>query len=100
MTIKELIDNDNELKYLVNATEEEDGSTTIQLTNVTQDFSFNVFTLGGLQDYYDNFDIDSEVYMWLEAKQNGVSGVPNVVELVEEEKTIEDTLYKLSKLAN
>lgn len=73
----------------------EDGLTEIRLTDVTQDFRFEVKSVGGIYDYWQGFDIEEEVLMWLEAKRNGTSGIPNVVDLVEEEKEIEKTLYDL-----
>ena len=64
-----------------------------------EDFSFavnknsiakNVFR------YAENFDIDAHVLMWLEAKRNGVSGVPGLVELVEDAQEIQKMLDGLS----
>ena len=43
-------------------------------------------------DLYDNYDIEENVYMWLEAKRNGTSGVPEVVDLVHNEEYKEKAL--------
>lgn len=43
-------------------------------------------------DYYEVFDIEEEVYLKLEAKRNGVRGVPDVVTLVHNEE------YKITAL--
>lgn len=39
-----------------------------------------------LYDWIMDFDINEDVYMWLEAKSNGVAGVPDVELLVESAK--------------
>lgn len=44
---------------------------------------------------YDYFDIDEHVEMWLEARQNGVAGVPSARELVEESEQIKADLDEL-----
>ena len=41
---------------------------------------------------YDDFDLDEHVEMWIEAKHNGVSGVPDVVTLVDDARDIDDML--------
>lgn len=43
-------------------------------------------------DCYERFDVEENVYMWLEAKRNGFSGVPGVVELVHNEEYKENAL--------
>lgn len=40
----------------------------------------------------DNFDIEDNVVMWLDAKRHGIGGVPNVVELVHNEEYKENAL--------
>lgn len=93
MTLAEYINN---LGMDVEAKTLEDGLTEIKFTNVEQDFTFCVQTSGGIYDYYDGFDIEEEVYNWLQAKEHGVEGIPYVTELVEEEQLIEDTLHDLA----
>ena len=44
---------------------------------------------------YNNFDIDDYVETWLEAKRNGVDGVPGAKALVENAEYIEEALFKL-----
>lgn len=44
---------------------------------------------------YNCFDVDEYVEMWLEAKRNGVGGVPGVKALVENAEYIEEALFKL-----
>ena len=52
------------------------------------------------QSIYDedfNFDVDEHVEMWVEAKHNGVCGVPRVVELVDDAREITAMLESLVK---
>lgn len=72
-----------------------------QFSPAGQDYSFVVF-YDALREIpekvfetWDNFDIDEEVALWLEAKRNGVSGVPSVVDLVKDQQDIEQMLYDL-----
>lgn len=48
-------------------------------------------------DLYDNYDVEENVYMWLEAKRNGTSGVPGVVDLVHNEEYKEKALRKFAE---
>lgn len=43
-------------------------------------------------DLYNDYNIEENVYMWLEAKRNGISGVPEVVDLVHNEEYKERAL--------
>lgn len=49
-----------------------------------------------LNNMYESFDLNDYVYMWLEAKQNGVGGVPGVEELVEAGKWLESEYDRLA----
>jgi hypothetical protein len=49
-----------------------------------------------LNDEYECFDVDEHVMDWLEAKRNGVSGVPGVRALVEDAEMIERKLDELA----
>lgn len=46
---------------------------------------------------YDCFDIEENVMLMLEAKANGFSGVPNVVDLVHNEEYKENALHEFSE---
>ena len=46
---------------------------------------------------YQDFDVDEHVAMWLEAKQNGTSGVPDARVLVKDAEWTEQFLLKLSE---
>ena len=47
------------------------------------------------RSWYECFDIDDHVRLWLEAKENGVAGVPDVVTLVDDARSIKTTLDKV-----
>lgn len=96
MTLADFINRIPEMRYDVVAQTNEDWSTTIKLINVEQDFSFTVNSAKEIEDYYEGYDIEEEVTNWLEAKRNGFRGVPGVLELVEECKTIDKTLKELA----
>lgn len=52
-------------------------------------------------ELYEGFDIEEETYVMLEAKRNGVSGVPDVVALVHNEEYKENALKEFAeKLRN
>lgn len=72
-----------------------------QYSPAGEDFSFYVFydaltdLAHELYTCWQDFDVDEHVKMWLDAKQNGVGGVPDVVTLVEDAKEIESMLEEL-----
>lgn len=47
--------------------------------------------------YADNFDIDEHIEMWIEAKRNGVAGVPSTRELVQDAYDIQAMLNELAE---
>lgn len=87
--------------------DDNDCITLSQYTPAGEDFSFEVeFHDGNMKDiyremyeYYQGFDVEDHVQMWLEAKSNGVSGVPGVVDLVEDAQEIDRMLEEVSDLA-
>ena len=50
-----------------------------------------------LESYYEDFDIDEHIEMWVEARKNGVSGVPSIRELVKDAEEIDAMILKLSQ---
>ena len=73
-----------------------------QYSPAGEDFSICVF-FNCIEDiprkvteYYEDFDIDEHIEMWIEAKRNGVSGVPSTRKLVEDAKDIDEMLENLS----
>lgn len=49
-----------------------------------------------ISEYSANFDTEEHIEMWIQAKQNGVGGVPNAKELVEDAEEIQNMLRELS----
>lgn len=71
-----------------------------QYTPANEDFSFEVSVDDIAHEVYvfmDDFDVDEHIAMWIKAKDNGVSGVPSVSELLEDARFIQKELKKLSE---
>ena len=51
----------------------------------------------GLESYYEDFDVDEHIEMWIEARRNGTAGVPSIRELVEDAEAIEAMILELSQ---
>lgn len=51
--------------------------------------------LGDLESYYEDFDIDEHVEMWIEARRNGISGIPPIRVLVKDAEDIDDMIFEL-----
>lgn len=71
----------------------EDFSMIIDFDSENQCGSFR----DSLESYYEDFDIDEHIEMWVEAKRNGVSGVPSIRELVDDAREIDTMILKLSQ---
>ena len=87
------IDDDNDVKEL-------------ELSNYSNLGEYLVYTINGttpkelaieIMDIYANFDVGSHVEFWVEAKMEGVKGVPSVKELIEDATEIEKMLKELSE---
>lgn len=63
--------------------------------NVTCDGSFSKFA-DAVTECYEDFDVDDHIEMWIEAKRNGVGGVPSTRQLVKDAEDIDDMLRQLS----
>lgn len=50
---------------------------------------------GAAYEEYQNFDEDDFITLWLEAKKNGVKGVPDIRGLLQAAEDIEDSLEAL-----
>lgn len=69
-----------------------------QYSPAGEDFSFAIEAddlVENVREYYVCFDPDEHIEMWIEAKHNGVSGVPSARELVEDADAIEKMLESL-----
>ena len=69
-----------------------------------EDFSFtinNIECIGDaareIYDYWQDFDPDEHTAMWVEAKQNGVRGVPSIRQILEGSDEIDAKLKELSE---
>lgn len=49
-----------------------------------------------VMEYAEDFDIDEHIAMWIEAKRNGVGGVPETRELVHDAEDIDKMLQELA----
>ena len=78
----------------------EDGSIEIgKYSPAGEDFSICVETDNfpeAVSEYAANFDIDEHIEMWIEARRNGVSGVPSTRELVKDAEDIDEMLRELA----
>lgn len=65
-----------------------------------EDFSFIVCAksfVENVKEYAESFDQDEHIEMWIEARHNGVRGVPSTRELVKDAEEIESMLKELSE---
>ena len=74
-----------------------------QYSPAGEDFLFYVeaSTMDGIvnevDSYADDFDVEEHVKMWLDAKYNGISGVPEITDLVQDAKDIKQMLFDLAE---
>ena len=47
-------------------------------------------------EYYEDFDVDEHIEMWIEARKNGVGGVPDTRRLVHDAEAIDKELQELA----
>lgn len=80
--------------------EYDDGTVELEkYSPAGEDFSFTVSSaslVDGIKEYAAEFDIDEHIEMWIEAKKNGVSGVPSARELVYDAENIDKMLQELA----
>lgn len=67
-----------------------------------EDFGFTVFYENAadlvyeVQQYSLGFDVDEHIEMWIEARNNGVAGVPSTVELCKDAEAIDKMVADLA----
>lgn len=49
-----------------------------------------------VMEYYEDFDVDDHIDMWVEARRNGVSGVPSTRRLAIDAEAIDEMLKELA----
>ena len=83
-----------------------DDAKELELSSYSNLGEYLVYTINGttpkelaieIMDIYANFDVGSHVEFWVEAKMEGVKGVPSVKELIEDATEIEKMLKELSE---
>lgn len=68
-----------------------------QFTPCGEDWGFYLDKLSDIYDYAENFDIDEEFELWVDAKKSGVSGIPSYAELIEDQQWKKDLLEKVAE---
>ena len=68
-------------KYGFDVSKEENGYSIQQYTPAGEDWWLYFDKLDDIKQYAENFDEGEEFSMWVQAKQNGVRGVPEYSEL-------------------
>lgn len=66
-------------------TDEGNGFFINQYTPAGEDWGFHLDELADIKEYAENFDPDEEFEMWVDAKKNGVAGVPSYAELLHDQ---------------
>lgn len=67
-----------------------------------EDFSFTVFyedpvsLVNAVREAAEDFDIDDHIEMWIEARNNGVHGIPSTRALVEDAAAIKEMMEQLA----
>ena len=99
-TVREEKDKEITLYMQGDNPEGEDWCVTLTIYNPKTKTELIESVYNEVRDYYNTFDIEENVRLMLEAKANGFSGVPGVVDLVHNEEYKENALDEFStKLA-
>lgn len=81
---------------------DENNDGTVEFRNYSpagEDISFIVNANEAAKEIYkcyDDFDIDEHIEMWVETRENGVSGVPSTRRLIEDAEDIYEMLKELA----
>ena len=98
--MKRIIDAAEKLEW--KAHHDSEGIEFSQYSPAGEDFSFYAHgktaraIIHSVLEYSRDFDPDEHIAMWIEAKRNGVSGVPSTRELVHDAEEIEKMLEVLA----
>ena len=77
----------------------EDDDGTIELAKFSpagEDFNICVDFIQNVKEYAAGWDIDEHIEMWIDARRNGVNGVPSTRELVCDAEAIDKMLQELA----
>jgi len=86
-----------------NVTVEEDNSWGFwQFSPAGEDFGFEVVAdtddlVNAVAEYFESFDTEEHVMMWVDAKRSGTSGVPSIRALCDDADEIDRMLSDLSE---
>ena len=94
------------LGWQINDTLYDDGNNSWELSRYSpagEDFGFLIYhnndvktVIKEISQYAENFDIDEHIELWIEARHNGVQGIPGTRELVKDAEDIQKMLDELS----
>lgn len=100
------------LGWSVDFSEPQNGKTDVNFAKYTsygQDFNFSVELenddmeafIDNIHEYYENFDVDEEAYLWIGSDGHGKNGAPyhiaDIVKDMEEAETMMADLYEAFK---
>ena len=100
MTI--LIERAEELGWCCNQNEQDGYIEFFQASPAEEDFGFTAWgntveeIVVAIREYAEDFDVEEHVKELLDAKANGLAGVPDIFTLVEDAKAIQDMLDTLA----
>lgn len=83
-------------KYGFNVRKEEDGYELQQYTPAGEDWYLYFRKLEEIKTYAEYFDPEEEFTMWVEAKQNGMKGVPSIPELWKDQLWKQELLQEIA----
>lgn len=82
-------------KYGFTIRRDKHGFELSQYTPAGEDWNLYFSKLQDLKEYAQNFDPEEEFTMWIEAKKNGVSGVPGPAELWQDQLWKQNLLLEI-----
>ena len=74
---------------------DDQGYNLQQYTPAGEDWNLYFNKLQDIKEYAENYDPEDNFNMWIEAKQNGIRGVPNPAELWEDQLWKQNLLKEL-----
>lgn len=74
---------------------DDQGYNLQQYTPAGEDWNLSFNNLQDIKDYAENYDPEDDFNIWIEAKQNGVVGVPGVAELWQDQLWKQNLLSQL-----
>lgn len=75
-----------------------DGYELQQYTPEGEDWNIFIKFLKDIKEYAENFDPEEEFTMWIEAKRNGIEGIPGVSALWKDQIWKQNLLNKIANI--